>query len=51
MMTATDFSQTAYRSKSDSINPDTDANLAYYGESYTMKQIISGEKVKAEPDE
>jgi SH3 domain-containing YSC84-like protein 1 len=33
--------------KGDSINPDTDANLAYYGETYTMKQIISGEKVKS----
>jgi lipid-binding SYLF domain-containing protein len=35
--------------KGDSINPDSDANLAYYGESYTMKQIISGEKVKTTP--
>jgi lipid-binding SYLF domain-containing protein len=32
--------------KGDSLNPDTDANVKYYGESYTMKQIISGEKVK-----
>ena len=32
--------------KGDSINPDTDANIAYYGDSYTMKQIISGEKAK-----
>jgi lipid-binding SYLF domain-containing protein len=32
--------------KGDSINPDTDANLKYYGETYTMKEIISGEKVK-----
>jgi lipid-binding SYLF domain-containing protein len=32
--------------KGDSINPDTDANLSYYGDSYTMKQIISGEKAK-----
>jgi lipid-binding SYLF domain-containing protein len=35
--------------KGDSINPDTDANLAYYGDSYTMKQIISGEKAKVSP--
>lgn len=35
--------------KGDSINPDTDANLAYYGDSFTMKQIISGEKAKISP--
>ena len=35
--------------KGDSINPDTDANIAYYGDSYTMKQIISGEKAKVSP--
>jgi lipid-binding SYLF domain-containing protein len=32
--------------KGDSINPDADANLKYYGDTYTMKEIISGEKVK-----
>ncbi len=35
--------------KGDSINPDADANLKYYGETYTMKEIISGEKVKPTP--
>jgi lipid-binding SYLF domain-containing protein len=35
--------------KGDSINPDTDANLAYYGDSFTMKQIVSGEKAKVSP--
>ena len=35
--------------KGDSINPDNDANLAYYGDSYTMKQIVSGEKAKVSP--
>lgn len=35
--------------KGDSINPDTSANLAYYGDSFTMKQIISGEKAKVTP--
>ena len=35
--------------KGDSINPDNDCNLAYYGDSFTMKQIISGEKTKVTP--
>ena len=35
--------------KGDSINPDTDANLTYYGDSFTMKQIVSGEKAKPTP--
>ncbi len=35
--------------KGDSINPDSDANLAYYGDSFTMKEIISGEKAKTTP--
>lgn len=35
--------------KGDSINPDLDANLAYYGDSFTMREIISGEKAKTTP--